>query len=73
MKQDIVIERLMNLIREKAEGMNLTTLSVASGVSEKAIKKALYGETNPHFTTLNKLLRALSITDEEIKDATNGE
>ena len=72
MKQDNVTKKLIELITEKAEGMELTTLSVMSGVSEKAIRKALDGETNPHSTTLNKLICALSITDEEIRKKMNG-
>lgn len=72
MKQDNDTIKIIELIKTKAEAMGLTTLSVVSGVSEKAIVKAINGETNPHSTTLNKLIRALSISDEEIKEAFNG-
>lgn len=72
MKQDIVTIKIIDLIKKKAEGMELSMLASISGVSEKAIVKALSGETNPHSTTLNKLITALSISDEEIKEAVNG-
>ena len=66
--KDSKIDSLLELIRKKAEGVDINELSKKTGCAIPTIESALSGKSNTQSKTISKLISALGITEEEINN-----